>query len=59
MKGLNNEPRDILLQMRVSASEMALVTKLQQNRKKIKSKRSSRTDVIVDAMRYADGQIIF
>lgn len=58
-KGTNNEPRDIILHTRISASEMRLLLELCQRRKKVNKKRSSRTDIIVDALKFADGQINF
>jgi hypothetical protein len=58
-KGINNEVRDIILPIRVSASELELLTKLCNKRKLVGSKRWSRADVIVDSLKYSDGQIIF
>lgn len=54
-----DEPRDITIPIRVSGSELKLLTKLCDKRKKVGSKRWSRTDVIIDALKYSDGQIVF
>jgi hypothetical protein len=58
-KNDTGEKRDLVLSLRVSGKEMDLLERLCIKRRQVKSKRWSRTDVIVDALRYADGQIPF
>ena len=58
-KGINEEPRDIILHTRISKSEMNLLLSICEKRKKFGKKRYSRTDVIVDALQFSDGQIVF
>lgn len=58
-KSESGQLRDKTIQIRLSVIELELLTKLCDKRKLIGSDKWSRIDVIVDALKYSDGQIIF
>lgn len=49
--------RDIMLTMRISKKELELVDALCAKRKLFGAKRWSRTDILIDAVKFADGQL--
>lgn len=51
--------RTLIIPLRVSGKELELLTELCKKRKAIGSNRWSRTDVIIDALRFASGEAIF
>lgn len=53
------EPRDQWLRVRLTKTEVNLLAQLQKKRKLINSKRCSQAKIIVDALRFANGEIIF
>lgn len=57
--GIYKETRTKMLSIRISESELELLDKICSKRKIIGNRRSSRISVIIDALKYADGQINF
>jgi hypothetical protein len=51
------ERRDQILHGRISVSEMQLLKQLQVRRQKVSKRKISQIDVIVDALKFSDGQI--
>lgn len=57
--GIYRETRTKMLSIRISQSELDLLDKICAKRRIVGNKRCSRINVIIDALRHADGDINF
>jgi len=55
--GKFKETRDLILHIRISQSEMDLLLTLLELKKKTSKNFISKADIVIDALKFADGQI--